>query len=176
VGKREQGTVKTAPPTKAVAPALYENTDYGFSFRYPGNMVRTRSNVMAMPDVKEPPTILVEAVAARPVKEAVAQSFRKAYGIQELRRYAETDLYLGSSTGVAGNLRPGGRIGKMFTLDYLAGKGRPASSALGMAWTQGNHTMVIAVSYWGDYTEATARVLLNSIIVSLKIDSSPSRE
>lgn len=37
-------------------------------------------------------------------------------------------------------------------------------------WTEGNHTTVIAVSYWGDYTEGLANVLLNKIIVSLKIE------
>jgi hypothetical protein len=172
-GKREQGSVKTSPPAPRVAPALHENGEYGFSFRYPSNMVRTIPNVIAPPDARQPPMILVDVVATRTVKGAVAQAFRNAYGTQELGNYTESNLYLGESTGVAGNLRPGGRVGKMFTFDYLPGQGLPAASALGLAWTQGDHTRLIVVSQWGDYTKPQARVLLNSILVSLKINDKP---
>jgi hypothetical protein len=61
----------------------------------------------------------------------------------------------------------------MFTFDYLPGQGLPAASALGLAWTQGDHTRLIVVSQWGDYTKPQARVLLNSILVSLKINDKP---
>jgi hypothetical protein len=176
VGKREQGSVRTAQTAKPVAPLLYENKEFGFSFRYPGDMVHTKPHIVAMADARKSPAILADAVAVRTVKEAVAQSFRKAYGTQELRNYSETNLYLGSSTGVAGNLMPGGKVGKKYAFQYRPGRGLPGLSAVGMGWTQGNNTMIIAVSYWGDYTEAMANVLLNSIIVSLKIDSLPDRE
>lgn len=170
VGGREPGYVRTAPPAQVVAPAAYEDPQHGFSFTYPGDMVRPQPHLMVMPNDQEAPSILVHVASAPTFQEAATQAFVSCLQARELTDYTESNLYLGSSTGVAGNLRPGGRVGKEFALSYQPADGTPARAAVGMGWKQGEQTNIIAVSYWGDYTKPMARVLLNRIIVSLKID------
>lgn len=170
VGKREAGSVKVAPPAPEIAPATYEDPARGLSFQYPGDLVRAKPGLLTMADNRVAPAIVVHAADARPVREVAAQAFREALGAPELIDYAETNLYLGSSTGVAGNLQPGGRVGKRFTCRFRSGESEPARAAVGMGWTESGSTAVIAVSYWGDSSAGMANVLLNKIIVSLKIE------
>jgi hypothetical protein len=169
VGKREPGLVKVASPAPVVAPAAYEHAGGGFSFSYPGDMVRAKAGLIAVADRREAPAIVVGSAATHTVRDAAAQTFREALGSAELTDYTECNLYLGSSTVVAGNLKPGGRVGRRFTCRHAAGRGRPPTSVVGMGWTVGGQTSVIAVSYWGDTTEGMANVLPNRIVVSLRI-------
>jgi hypothetical protein len=174
VGKREQGSVKTSPPAKAVPDAIYENAERGFSFKYPGDMVRAQARLLTMADNTKPPAILVDAVAAPTAREAVTQAFRSVYGTRELTDYTESNLYLGAATGVPRDVAPGGKVGKEFAFRCLPAKGATPLSVVGMAWTEGNHTMTIAVCCWGDYTKTMGRALLNKIIVSLAIKRTTS--
>jgi hypothetical protein len=172
VGARERGTVKSSPLPPRVATVAFESTEHGFSFGYPGNLVKIENAkplLLVQANNREAPTILADAVTASSVKEAVTQSFNKTFATRELEQYAERNAYFAPRQGVAGNI--GGRVvtGKRFTFKYVPSPGQPPVSAVGVGWTKGGATPIIVVSYWGAYPEAMANYQLNKFLATLTI-------
>jgi hypothetical protein len=172
VGARERGTVKSSPLPPRVATVAFESTEHGFSFGYPGNLVKIENAkplLLVQANNREAPTILADAVAASSVKEAVTQSFNKTFATRELEQYAERNAYFAPRQGVAGNI--GGRVvtGKRFTFKKVPSPGQAAVSAVGVGWTKGGATPIIVVSYWSAYPEAMANYQLNKLLATLTI-------